>query len=105
MHCVQEELGLLKHAYNVRKFIGDAAVVFIWSAIPYRTYYTYGSTTPKIIAQDSGHLCQNLYLACSSIGIGMVAIGAYHQGRMDRLVNVEGQDEFVFYVAPVGIIN
>ncbi|NHJ49475.1 MAG: SagB/ThcOx family dehydrogenase [Asgard group archaeon] len=91
-------------AYNGRKFIGDAAVVFIWSTIPYRTYHTYGSTTPKIIAQDSGHLCQNLYLACTSIGLGMVAIGAYHQDRMDQLIKVDGTDEFVVYVAPVGKI-
>lgn len=92
-------------AYNGRKFIGDAAIVFIWSTIPYRTYYSYGSTTPKIIAQDSGHLCQNLYLACTSIGLGMVAIGAYHQDRMDQLINVDGQDEFVVYVAPIGRIT
>jgi len=46
-----------------------------------------------------------LSVASTSIGLGMVAIGTYHQDKMDRLVNVEGQDEFVVYIVPVGRIN
>ena len=55
-----------------------------------------------MIAQDSGHVCQNLYLACESIGIGTCAIGAYNQAKMDELLKVDGEDEFTIYVATVG---
>jgi len=55
-----------------------------------------------MIAQDSGHLCQNLYLASTSIGAGTCAIGAYDQDAMDKLLDLDGANEFVVYVAPVG---
>ena len=86
-------------------FVGRAAVTFIWSAIPYRCEWRYTIESKKLIAQDSGHMCQNLYLACESIGCGTVAIGAYHQQAMDRLLQLDGEDEFVVYVAPVGRVE
>ncbi len=83
-------------------FIGRAAVVFIWTAIPYRMEWRYGLAAHKVIALDAGHVCQNLYLACDAIGAGTCAVAAYHQQLMDRLVRVDGEEEFVIYLAPVG---
>ena len=59
----------------------------------------------KVIAQDSGHLCQNLYLACEAIGAGTCAIGAYDQDKIDPVLGVDGEDEFTIYVAPVGKVR
>jgi len=86
-------------------FVGECAVTFIWSAVPYKTEWRYSLEAKKIILQDSGHLCQNLYLACESIGCGTCAIGAYHQKLFDKLCGLDGKDEFVVYVAPVGKIE
>lgn len=44
-----------------------------------------------MIAQESGHVCQNLYLASQSIGAGACAIGAYDQASLDAIVQVDGQ--------------
>jgi SagB-type dehydrogenase family enzyme len=85
-----------------QRFVWKGAVVFIWTAIPYRTEWRYSTISHKVIAIDAGHLCQNLYLACESIGAGTCAIGAYDQSKMDALLGVDGADEFVIYVAPVG---
>ncbi len=85
-------------------FVGDCAATFIWSAVPYKTEWRYSLEAKKIILQDSGHLCQNLYLACESIGCGTCAIGAYNQKLFDKLCQLDGRDEFVVYVAPVGKI-
>jgi nitroreductase len=30
----------------------------------------------KLVAQDSGHVCENLYLACEAIGCGTCAVAA-----------------------------
>ncbi len=84
------------------QFVLESAVVFIWSAIPYRTEWRYSRLSAKLIAQDSGHVCQNLYLACESVGLGTCAIGAYNQKAMDAAIGVDGKDEFVIYMAPVG---
>ena len=83
-------------------FVGRAAVVFIWTTIPYRMEWRYGLAAHKVIALDAGHVCQNLYLACEAIGAGTCAVAAYHQQLMDGLVRVDGQEEFVVYLAPVG---
>ncbi|MBU4272706.1 MAG: SagB/ThcOx family dehydrogenase [Planctomycetes bacterium] len=85
-----------------QSFVAEAAATFIWTAVPYRMEWRYGLAAHKVIALDAGHVCQNLYLACEAIGAGTCAVGAYHQQLMNRLVRVDGTDEFVIYLAPVG---
>lgn len=86
-------------------FVGQAAVVFIWTAIPYRAEWKFSLVAHKMIAIDVGHVCQNLYLAAESIGAGCCAIAAYDQDKMDALIGVDGNDEFVIYAAPIGKVS
>jgi len=104
LHLFHEEQmpRKLTEAALGQAFVGRAAVVFVWTAIPYRMEWRYGLAAHKVIALDAGHVCQNLYLACEAIGAGTCAVAAYHQQLMDRLVRVDGQEEFVIYLAPVG---
>jgi SagB-type dehydrogenase family enzyme len=83
-------------------FVGDAAVVFVWTVLPYRSEWRYSIVAYKGILVDAGHVCQNLYLACEAIGAGTCAILAYDQNAMDALIGVDGEDEFTVYLAPVG---
>ncbi len=83
----------------------SAAVLFLWTAVPYRTAWRYGEIAPKLIAQDCGHLCQNLYLASESIGAGTCAVGAYDQDKIDYMLGVDGVEEFTIAIAPVGKIK
>ena len=85
-------------------FVGQAALVFIWTSIPYRMEWRYGEVAHKVIALDAGHVCQNLYLACEAIGAGACAVAAYDQERMDELLRIDGREEFTIYLAPVGKI-
>jgi SagB-type dehydrogenase family enzyme len=82
-----------------------AAVCFIWSAVPYREEWRYGIEAAKGILLDAGHVCQNLYLACESIGCGTCAIVAYHQEELDRFLGLDSDDELVIYLAPVGKVG
>jgi SagB-type dehydrogenase family enzyme len=83
-------------------FISRSAVIFIWTAIPYRTEWRYSLMAPKLVNLDAGHACQNLYLAATSIDAGTCAIAAYNQKELDALLGIDGEDEFTIYVAPVG---
>jgi SagB-type dehydrogenase family enzyme len=83
-------------------FISRSAVTFIWTAVPYRTEWRYGLMVPKLVNLDAGHVCQNLYIAATSINAGTCAIAAYNQKELDALLGVDGEDEFAIYVAPVG---
>jgi len=80
----------------------QAAAVFVWAAVPYRTEWRYGPIAHRMIAIEAGHVCQNLYLAAESIGAGACAMLAYNQVQMDALIGVDGKDEFTIYMAPVG---
>lgn len=83
---------------------GKAAVTFVWTAMPYRMEWRYGEVAHKVIALDAGHVCQNLYLACEAVGAGTCAIAAYDQEELDKLLGVDGKEEFAIYLAPVGRI-
>ncbi len=85
-------------------FTAAAAVTFVWTCIPYRTEWRYHTAAHRVILMDVGHVCQNLYLAAAAVGSGTCAIAAFHQELMDQLVGVDGKDEFVIYLAPVGKI-
>jgi SagB-type dehydrogenase family enzyme len=82
--------------------VGEAAVVFIWSAVPYRTEWKYAYLAHRMIAMEAGHVCENLYLAAQSCGSGACAMLSYHQPRVDELLGVDGDDEFAIYVTCVG---
>lgn len=96
--------SLVKAVFG-QAFAGRAAVTFVWAAIPYRMEWRYGLAAHKAIAVDVGHVCQNLYLACEAIGAGTCAIAAYDQEAVDRLIGVDGADEFAIYLAPVGKVK
>jgi SagB-type dehydrogenase family enzyme len=95
----------INEAANGQNFIGESAVVFVWTVRPYRTEYRYGEDSLKDILISVGHVCENLYLACESIGVGTCAIVAYNQKLLDSLVDVDGEDEIALYLAPVGRVK
>lgn len=94
--------GKVVEATFYQSFASRGAATFFWTAIPYRMEWRYGLAAYKVIALDAGHLCQNLYLACQDIQAGTCAIAAYDQEAADALLQVDGEEEFVIYIAPVG---
>lgn len=92
-------------AAHGQSFAGHAAVTFLWSALPSRTEWRYAEASYKVMALDAGHVCQNLYLACEAIGAGTCAIAAYNQTVADQLLDLDGDEEFVIYIAPVGKVT
>jgi len=85
-----------------QRFVGRGAVTFFWSVIPYRMEWRYGEAAHRVLPMDVGHVCQNLYLAAEAIRSGTCAVAAYDQEALDALLRFDGEEEFVFYLAPVG---
>ncbi len=88
-----------------QKLVGECAACFFWSCIPYRGEWRYTTASHKNMLLDAGHVCQNLYLACEAIGCGTCAIGAYHQEKTDAFLRLDGYEEFVVYLSPVGKVK
>lgn len=95
----EEKIGEL--SYN-QKFVGKAPLVFFWTAVPYRTEWRYTILSHKFIAIDLGIVCQNLYMSCEAANLGTVAIGYYEQNKLDKLFDLNTDEEFVVLLAPVG---
>ena len=85
-----------------QRFVSQGAATFFWSVLPSRMEWRYGPAAHRVLPMDAGHVCQNLYLAAEAIGAGACAIGAYDQEGIDSLLRLDGEEEFVLYLAPVG---
>lgn len=81
----------------VRRF-DKCAVTLIWVVVPYRCEWRYTQLSHKVCALDAGHIGQNGYLAAEALGLNCCAIGAYSQAEIDRLIGVDGADEFTCYI-------
>ncbi|MBU0956469.1 MAG: SagB family peptide dehydrogenase [Spirochaetes bacterium] len=80
----------------------NSPVVFVWTALPYRSEWRYTVAAAKLVLLDAGHSCQALYGACTALKLGCCAVGAYSQEKLDALLGVDGKEELAVYAAPVG---
>ncbi len=107
-----EFLGKIKHpdksvtkALAGQSWASKANVIFFWSVVPYRTEWRYSCFSHRIILVDIGHVCQNLYIASVSIGLGTCAIGAFNGQLCDSIFGLDGEEEFTILASPVGNVS
>lgn len=54
---------------------------------------------------DAGHVGQNLYLACTGLGLGCCAIAAFSHAPCSQVFGLDGEEEYIVYTVPVGTIR
>ena len=62
----------------------------------------YGERAFRYIFMDVGHICQNLYLAATAMGLGCCAIGAFFDDEVNQILGLDGMTESAIYIATVG---
>ena len=82
----------------------NSGVVFYYSIVPYRAEWRYSYRAHRVALMDSGHITQNLYIACTAAGIGACAIAALSPEQSNRIFNLDGNEEFIFYAATAGCV-
>jgi SagB-type dehydrogenase family enzyme len=85
-----------------QKFVKTSAVTFIWTAVAYRMKWRHGERGYRFLHLDAGHVCQNLYLSAEAIDCGVCAVGVFSDDDLNRLLDVDGENQFVIYIATVG---
>lgn len=85
-----------------QSFCAAAAVVFVWTAIFQRCKWKYGQRAYRYIYLDAGHIAQNLALAAVSLNLGSCEIGALYDDQVNKILDIDGTDESVIYMAVVG---
>ncbi|MCE8428954.1 MAG: SagB/ThcOx family dehydrogenase [Candidatus Methanoperedens sp.] len=83
-------------------FIRKSAVTFIWVADAYRMKWRYGERGYRYLHLDAGHACQNLYLSAGSLDCGVCAVAAFSDDQLNDLLELDGVNQFVIYIATVG---
>jgi SagB-type dehydrogenase family enzyme len=81
--------------------VRDAAAVIVISAVPARTTGKYGQRGMRYVYMEAGHAGQNIYLQAESLNIGTVSIGAFDDGEVGRIMNLE-EGEIPLSLMPVG---
>lgn len=83
-------------------FLAQANVCFVLSAIFQRTRWRYRERTYRYVLLEAGHIGQNLYLEATSMGLGACAVGAFLDGALNDLLELDGVDEAALYIVSVG---
>lgn len=96
---LNEELTDICHRQGM---VRNSAVTFIWIAVIYRIYWRYGERGYRDMLIDSGHVCQNLYLACEPMQAGCCAILAFDDDKLSQYLGIDGENRLPVYVATVG---
>lgn len=97
--------GRLAAACLGQEILRTAAVSFVWTAAIERGRWKYQQRAYRYIYLDAGHACQNLYLACEALGLGCCAVAAFDDDEVDRILGLDGREEFTIYLATVGRVS
>ncbi len=92
----------LAHAALDQEMIEKAAADIVITALYQRTTSRYGDRGRRYVHMEVGHVGQNIYLQAEALGLGTVAVGAFYDERVKRLMGI---DEEVLYIMPIGKKN
>lgn len=81
-------------------FVGEGAVVIVFTAVYARTTARYDDRGIRYVHMEGGHAAQNLYLQATAINLGTVVVGAFHDEEVADLLDLPG-DEQPLYTIPV----
>ncbi|MGB4985679.1 MAG: SagB/ThcOx family dehydrogenase [Erysipelotrichaceae bacterium] len=85
-------------------FVKKANFVLYYTCNIYRCEWRYGISAHRVALIDTGHLGQNVYLCCSSLDLGTCGIAAFDHYYCNRLLDIDGEKEYVVYTFTVGTI-
>ena len=80
----------------------EGACTLVLAAVPERTTDVYGERGLMYIYMEAGHISQNIYLECASLGLGAVAVGAFYESDIDAIIGIDGEHEGTVYVNCIG---
>ncbi len=90
----------LENACLNQKWVGSAPANIVITAVYARTTRYYGERGYIYVHIEVGHVGQNIYLTAEALGLGTVAVGAFYNDRIAKLLGVRGEEPL--YVMPIG---
>ena len=109
----KHSLILIKRG-DLRKNLASAALGQAWvSMAPInivitanyeRTTSAYGERGIRYVHIEVGHVGQNIYLQATSLGLGTVAVGAFHDDLVRKIISAPN-NESPLYIMPIGAVS
>ncbi|MCY0891662.1 MULTISPECIES: SagB/ThcOx family dehydrogenase [Pyrobaculum] len=92
----------LYYAALEQRWVLTAPVSLIFTAVYSRTVRVYGERgRVRYVPMDLGHAGQNVYLQATALGLGTVAVGAFNDEEVARILGLS-ERETPLYIMPVG---
>ena len=91
----------LSHACLGQEWVFEAPISIVIVAKYGRTTWRYGSRGIRYVHFEVGHVGQNIYLQCTSLGLGTVAVGAFDDYAVKAILKLS-DEEIPLYVMPIG---
>ncbi|MGE5137334.1 MAG: SagB/ThcOx family dehydrogenase [Gemmatimonadota bacterium] len=85
-----------------QEFLGTAPAVFVFTGLFQRTRWKYHERHYRYIAWEGGHIAQNVYLAAEAAGLGACMVGAFFDGLLNSLLQIDGRREAALGLVTVG---
>ena len=82
-------------------WLANAPALLVIAAIYGKTRERYGEKGVQHVHVEVGHVAQNLYLQATSIGLGTVMVGGFHDARLAEAVGL-GAEEEPMAIMPIG---
>jgi len=92
--------GPLAKACLNQRHVENAPINIIIVARYERTTRRYGERGYRYVHIDAGHMGQNIYLQVTALGLGTVAVGAFRDEEVKKVIDVPGEPLYIF---PVGV--
>ncbi|MEM2910781.1 MAG: SagB/ThcOx family dehydrogenase [Nitrososphaerota archaeon] len=83
-------------------WVREAPLNIVITAVYARTTRRYGTRGERYVHMEVGHVGQNIYLQATAMGLGTVAVGAFYDDEVRKVLGVS-EEERPLYVMPVGI--
>lgn len=84
-----------------QEFIYEAPVAIVICAVYERTMMRYGNRGERYVHMEVGHAGQNIYLQATALGLATVAVGAFYDEQVRRVLRLDKQYK-PLYIMPVG---
>ena len=79
-------------------FVEDAPVTLVFVAEFSRTTNRYGNRGVRYVYMEAGHAAQNVHLQAESLGLGSVAVGAFDDSSVSKVLTLPENLEPVYMV-------
>jgi SagB-type dehydrogenase family enzyme len=79
-----------------------AAVAFVLTGVVGRSHFKYAERAYRFALLETGHICQNILLTATALGLGAVAVGGFIDDEVNDMLGLDGLDEASVYVVAVG---